>query len=249
MQVPPSTWPQVDPTLLKAHVRAGNAHWRLGEYAAAAAEYAAACSRPGGPPEAADRLRELQAFQAAVQKVGLWVRICVCTLPAFARDARACEAETHVQFPSAMCVGSKDSPFGDRKSSQALDRLVHASQPSLQAQALLMQAFEESQAATTNHSVLKSLEEGPQRLLREAPASHPLLSLQAHSLVRLNRQASSRTATHLACALDTSITSPPIHLVHLPSSTFARAEMVYRSACIEEVSARSIHSRGDWLAD
>ena len=82
--------------------------------------------------------------------------------------------------------------------------LVYVSQTSLQAQAFLMQAVEDSQAASTKDSVLKSLEEGPQQLLREAPASQPLLSLQAHSLIRLNRQATSRTASNLASALSIS---------------------------------------------
>ena len=39
-----------------------------------------------------------------------------------------------------MCLGSKDSAFGDRKSLQALHVLVHVSPPCLRAQAFLMQA-------------------------------------------------------------------------------------------------------------
>lgn len=60
---------QADPSLLKAYVRAGTAHWKLGDLEAAAGKYEYACNQPNPPPEAFTRREELKQFVQIKSKV------------------------------------------------------------------------------------------------------------------------------------------------------------------------------------
>lgn len=60
---------QLDPGLLKAHIRAGTAHWKLGELDAAAQRYAYVCGQPGAPQDAFTRRNELEQFVQSKAKV------------------------------------------------------------------------------------------------------------------------------------------------------------------------------------
>ena len=60
---------QFDPTLLKAHMRAGTAHWKLGNLRAAAERYEHVCSQPAPPEGAANLLQELKQFVENKNKV------------------------------------------------------------------------------------------------------------------------------------------------------------------------------------
>ena len=60
---------QADPGLSKAELRAGIAHWRLGNMEAAIQRVETACGMPGAPPEASATRKELAAFQDRKAKV------------------------------------------------------------------------------------------------------------------------------------------------------------------------------------
>ena len=60
---------QADPGLSKAELRAGIAHWRLGNVEAAVRRVDTACGMPGAPPEASATRKDLAAFQERKAKV------------------------------------------------------------------------------------------------------------------------------------------------------------------------------------
>lgn len=61
---------QADPDFYRAEIRAGVAHWRLGNVEAAAQKFDQVCSISGAPQEAFDRKRELESFVLLKSQVG-----------------------------------------------------------------------------------------------------------------------------------------------------------------------------------
>ena len=64
---------QADPGLSKAELRAGIAHWRLGNLEAAVRRVETACGMPGASPEADATRKELAAFQDRKAKASPWL--------------------------------------------------------------------------------------------------------------------------------------------------------------------------------
>ena len=56
---------------MRAEIRAGIAHWRLGGFDAAAQKFELVCSSPQAPQEAFDMKKQLEVFVVLKSQVGL----------------------------------------------------------------------------------------------------------------------------------------------------------------------------------
>lgn len=180
---------QADPDFYRAEIRAGVAHWRLGNVEAAAQKFDQVCSISGAPQEAFDRKRELESFVLLKSQVGgrqlpinlqaVWshgiilVQLIVLSRCLPSKDTYDFQPGTvgrQLNHAYDACIPLEYLPFH-----------IHA------CLRLLLQTFDAVQSASNAAVVEGCLQQGCEVLLRDAPACQSILSLHAQCLLRLSR--------------------------------------------------------------